>query len=79
MMKFVVKLRCNISLVELVLDQEKIGREPFLVLLNSKYVEYKHIQNPPKSIMGKLFYKDFSFFRPTNVICTKYFIFSPHL
>ena len=43
----------NNSPVEIELNLEIIGTELILVSKNAQYFDMKHIQNPPKSALGK--------------------------
>ena len=43
------------------LDPEKIGIEEILVSKEAEFFVEEHIQNPPKSTLGKLFYSKLKF------------------
>ena len=43
------------------LDPEKIGIEEILVSKEVEFFVEEHIQNPPKSTLGKLFYSKLKF------------------
>ena len=43
------------------LDLEKIGIEEILVSKEAEFFMEEHIQNPPKSTLGKLFYSKLKF------------------
>ena len=52
---------CVISLAVEGLDPEKIGIEEILVSKEAEFFVEEHIQNPPKSTLGKLFYSKLKF------------------